>query len=145
MSAPNVVTGSCLCQTFRYKVTGPPKTTVICHCDSCRKGTGSAFMANSLYLKDQLQVLTGEDSLRVYVDNSTGSGKPLSKSFCSICGSSLFVSSESIDPSTVAITSGTMDLGPSKGEWEPKMEFFCARRREWLAPVEGTAKHDTMM
>lgn len=51
MSTPDVVTGSCLCQKVRYKVTGAPLTTIICHCDSCRKSTGSAFMANSFYLK----------------------------------------------------------------------------------------------
>ncbi|GIK05756.1 hypothetical protein Aspvir_009869 [Aspergillus viridinutans] len=145
MSAPDVVTGSCLCQTVRYKVTGAPKTTVVCHCESCRKASASAFMANSLYLKDQLQVLTGEDALRVYEDKSTGSGKPLSRSFCSNCGSSLFISSESLSPNMVTITSGTMDLGPSKSEWEPKMEVFCAKRREWVAPVEGTVKLNAMM
>ncbi|KAF4233914.1 hypothetical protein CNMCM8980_004110 [Aspergillus fumigatiaffinis] len=145
MSTPDTVTGSCLCQTVRYKVTGPPQSTIICHCDSCRKSTGSAFMANSFYMKDQLQVLTGEDALRVYDDKSTGSGKPLSRSFCSICGSPLFISSESIAPTAVTVTSGTMDIGPAKSEWEPKMEVFCARRREWLAPVEGTEKHDAMM
>jgi hypothetical protein len=52
MSTPDTVTGSCLCQTVRYKVTGPPQSTIICHCDSCRKSTGSAFMANSFYMKD---------------------------------------------------------------------------------------------
>ncbi|KAJ8187129.1 hypothetical protein LV157_004782 [Aspergillus fumigatus] len=145
MSTPDVVTGSCLCQKVRYKVTGAPLTTIICHCDSCRKSTGSAFMANSFYLKTQLQVLAGEEVLRVYHDRGTGSGKPLSRSFCSNCGSPLFISSESIDPAAVTVTSGTMDLRPARSEWAPAMEVFCARRREWLAPVEGTEKHDTMI
>ncbi|RHZ46075.1 GFA family protein [Aspergillus thermomutatus] len=144
MSASNIVTGSCLCQKIRYKVTGPPKTTIICHCDSCRKSTGSAFMANSFCLKDQLQLLTGEDVLRVYKDKDTASGNTLLRSFCSNCGSPLFISSKSLEYNAVTVTSGTMNLGPSKSEWEPKMEVFCMRRREWLAPMEGTEKRDTM-
>lgn len=52
MSTTNVIKGSCLCQRVQYEVTGPPKMTLVCHCDNCRKVTGSTFMANALYQKD---------------------------------------------------------------------------------------------
>jgi hypothetical protein len=50
--APSVITGSCLCGEIRYEVSGVPVTTLLCHCDNCRKCTGSSFMANSFYLKE---------------------------------------------------------------------------------------------
>lgn len=52
MSTANVIKGSCLCQRVQYEVTGPPKMRLLCHCDNCRKVTGSTFMANALYQKD---------------------------------------------------------------------------------------------
>lgn len=52
MSTANVIKGGCLCQSVQYQVTGAPKMTLVCHCDNCRKVTGSTFMANALYQKD---------------------------------------------------------------------------------------------
>jgi hypothetical protein len=33
-----------------------------------------------------------------------------------------------------------MDLG--KDSWKPSMEVFCIRRRGFIAPFEGTDKHE---
>lgn len=52
MSTANIIKGSCLCQEIQYEVTGAPQITLLCHCDDCRKVTGSVFMANSIYQKD---------------------------------------------------------------------------------------------
>lgn len=43
--------GSCLCGTVKYTISGPPSTTVLCHCISCKKASGSSFMANGFYEK----------------------------------------------------------------------------------------------
>jgi hypothetical protein len=44
--------GSCLCGAVQYEVIGDPYNILICHCESCQKATGSAFMANSWYKED---------------------------------------------------------------------------------------------
>ena len=44
-----VVKGSCLCGAIKYTIEGSPSTTVLCHCISCKKQSGSAFKANSIY------------------------------------------------------------------------------------------------
>ena len=41
------VSGSCICGRVRYEVENVLGNTVICYCNSCRKATGSLFMANS--------------------------------------------------------------------------------------------------
>ncbi|KAJ5605925.1 DUF636 domain protein [Penicillium lagena] len=144
--APSVITGSCLCGHIRYEVSRAPVTTLLCHCDNCRKCTGSSFMANSFYSKEQLRIIAGEDVLKVYEDKNQESGRVLSRSFCSNCGSPLFTTSQGIPEgeNAVAITSGTMDLEPSKSEWTPLQEFFCQKRRGWLPSLEGTITHDTV-
>lgn len=37
------MTGSCLCGTVRYAITGAFETVGHCHCSTCRKTHGAAF------------------------------------------------------------------------------------------------------
>ena len=56
MTATNsggIRTGSCLCQSIKYTVTGEPLTFRVCHCVNCKKASGSAFMTNAFY-KDEV-------------------------------------------------------------------------------------------
>lgn len=52
-AAPEPITGSCLCGGIQYEVTGEPMKRVMCHCENCRKFTGSSFMANS-FMKESV-------------------------------------------------------------------------------------------
>lgn len=51
MANEKVISGSCLCRQIRYEATGAPVMNMLCHCENCRKATGSFCMANSMYLK----------------------------------------------------------------------------------------------
>ena len=56
MAATNsgkIRTGSCLCQSIKYTVTGEPLTFRVCHCVNCKKASGSAFTTNAFY-KDEV-------------------------------------------------------------------------------------------
>lgn len=44
----------------------------------------------------------------------------------------------------VAIASGTIDIGPSRGNWAQQVELYCKNQREWIAPVEGTVRSEVM-
>ena len=52
-------TGGCLCGAIRYEVTAEPIRTFCCHCDSCRKATGSAFATNVFIKEADLKILQG--------------------------------------------------------------------------------------
>ncbi|KAJ7656260.1 Mss4-like protein [Mycena polygramma] len=58
-----------------------------------RKFTGSAFMTNAFFGADKITVTEGADLVRKYEDNDTTSRNTLTRSFCSECGTSLFLSS----------------------------------------------------
>ncbi|KAJ5355503.1 uncharacterized protein N7496_012715 [Penicillium cataractarum] len=139
MSDLPTISGSCLCQQIRYEISGDPQVRLLCHCDNCRKATGSSFMANAVYQEDQFRIISGEELLKIYKDSNNSSGNALSRTFCSNCGSPLFITN-SVFKGMLTVTSGTMDLGPSKSEWAPQVEVFCQSRREWLPPVEGAAQ-----
>lgn len=160
MSDQPTISGSCLCQQIRYELTGDPQVKLLCHCENCRKVTGFSFMANAVYQEDvstilshlqstdltlthskQLRIISGEDVLKIYKDRNNSKGTVLSRALCSNCSSPLFITN-SLHKGMLTVTSGTMDLGPSKTEWAPQVEVFCKSRREWLPSVEGTATCD---
>ncbi|GKT41383.1 putative glutathione-dependent formaldehyde-activating enzyme [Colletotrichum spaethianum] len=146
---PPLINGSCLCGAVKYTVAGGHPLTVLCHCNSCRKFTGSSFGANSLVDRKNLIVQDPESKISVYRAQTADSGTSLARSFCSACGSSLFVAHEKDFPNQVAVTSGTMDGvqgiegASSERLWMPKLEFFCKRKATWLS-TKGTTQRETM-
>jgi len=93
-------TGGCLCGAVTYRITGPMRRVVYCHCTQCRKTSGH-FVAATAVRHDQLQ-LTEESGLAWYRSSDIAK-----RGFCRDCGSSLFW-----DPSHgeyICIMAGTID------------------------------------
>ncbi|CAG8958552.1 hypothetical protein HYFRA_00009868 [Hymenoscyphus fraxineus] len=124
--------GSCLCGKVRYTITGQPKTRVVCHCLSCKKATGSSFMANEFYDREQVKIQDPDLVLKTYTDTSPESGSVLARSFCGNCGSNM-VAQNSKRPEAMAVASGTLDDETLLREWTPRLEFYCKRRSDWLS------------
>lgn len=95
-------TGRCECGHVRYRVTGPMRPVVNCHCRRCRRITGH-FMAATGCARDDLAFDTGE-SLRWY-EPAPG----VFYGFCGTCGSTLFWRSDS-NPGWISIAAGGLDL-----------------------------------
>jgi hypothetical protein len=51
--------GGCACGAVRYRTTGAPLRTSICHCKSCQRRTGSAFGVNVYFKDDEFQITRG--------------------------------------------------------------------------------------
>ena len=80
-------TGGCLCGKIRYKVNAVPQRIHNCHCDNCRKVTGSAFATNIFVAEDDIMITQGEPKFH---SHTADSGNVLVKEFCGNCGSQLF-------------------------------------------------------
>ena len=53
----------CCCEQAGIEVEGEPELNLVCHCDSCKRATGSAF-GISVYFKDEQIVRTfGETNI----------------------------------------------------------------------------------
>jgi len=74
---------SCLCGGVRFEVAGQLRDVVACHCQQCRKQTGS-YMSATGCADDQL-TMTASGTLAWY-DSTPG----YKRGFCSKCGSVLF-------------------------------------------------------
>lgn len=98
--AQQVRVGGCLCGAVRYKVEGPMKQVVACHCEMCRKQTGHLLATTAAWDK-QFQ-LTEETGLKWYQSS------PVSRrGFCDRCGSVLFFDTRG--DGKISITAGTLD------------------------------------
>ncbi len=76
-------TGSCLCGTVKFQVTGELPSPDACHCSKCRKVSGHYFA--SLDVPKSALTVSGSDKLSWYQ-----SSEKVKRGFCSVCGSSLF-------------------------------------------------------
>ena len=81
--AGGIQDGGCLCGDVRFRVTGPLRDVIACHCSMCRRATG-AFVAATAAADADLAV-TGADALRWY-----RSSDEAERGFCGRCGSNLF-------------------------------------------------------
>ena len=79
------IRGSCLCGAVRFDVESPFIRAGHCHCERCRKHSGTAVCTQARVSKDQFRLLERESFIRVY-----GKGQRAVKAFCVNCGSSLF-------------------------------------------------------
>ncbi|MEM7178772.1 MAG: GFA family protein [Pseudomonadota bacterium] len=96
-------TGSCLCGAVAYRVDGPLRDVLACHCTQCRKTSGNFVTATSC-AKSDLSI-AGEASISWFT-----SSPGVRRGFCSVCGSQLFW--DVAARSTMSIFAGTLDGDP---------------------------------
>lgn len=91
--------GGCLCGAIRYRVGGPLREVVFCHCSRCRRTHGH-FAAYTACARADLELLEAR-GLRWYESDERRRG------FCAECGASVFWERE--ESPTVSISAGTVD------------------------------------
>ncbi|KAJ7491949.1 DUF636 domain-containing protein [Mycena latifolia] len=147
--------GSCLCRKVRFTVSGEPFQYAVCHCINCKKFAGafrSAFMTNAFFNSKDISVTAGQDLVRQYADSDTTSGNTLTRSFCSECGTSLFLSSPTKTDWT-SVCPGTVEDSQEWGGYNYSSLFsayhhFSVPRREsrpdaklpWVTGLHMTPK-----
>lgn len=82
--------GTCLCGSIQITITdnelfSKPRGH-LCHCANCRKSSGSYAASNLVIETEKVKVEDRKGTLKEYIDTATGSGKDLSRFFCSNCG-----------------------------------------------------------
>lgn len=119
--------GSCLCGQVRFEVDGAFERFFLCHCEYCRKDTGSAHAANLFTSTGSLKWLSGADQVRSFNLPSTRHAR----SFCSICGSALPY--QQAGSALLVVPAGSLD---SKLHLRPDAHIFAASRAGWDQQLE---------
>lgn len=120
-----VFAGSCLCGQVRYKVAGPLREVIGCHCNQCRKTTGHFMAATAAQLEDFM--LTTDSGLKWF--QSSDDAK---RGFCGECGSTLFWQADGRD--YLAIAAGTLD---GKTGLKLAGHIFCADKGDYYEICDG--------
>ncbi|MEZ6852355.1 GFA family protein [Halodesulfovibrio aestuarii] len=115
-------TGSCLCGEVTFEVDGDFENFFLCHCERCRKDTGSAHAANLFSSTAQLRWLSGKENVKTFNFKSTGH----IKSFCSVCGSAL--PNIQMDGTLLVIPAGCLD---SDVPIKPQGHIYVANKANW--------------
>jgi len=81
------IRGSCLCGGVRFEIDAAAGPFEICHCNRCRKVSGSAGMTGLGVRTDQFRLLAGRELIRSYAAPLLYEPPPYRTYFCSRCGS----------------------------------------------------------
>ena len=101
-----MITGHCLCGKVRYEVTGTPLAMMYCHCEECRRATGSSLNTSLFVKREQFRIVSGESSVAFHETSPDNL-----RHFCSSCGSPLF--KYFVEPTgMMTIRAGTLDSDP---------------------------------
>lgn len=76
--------GGCHCGAVRFRLIGPLTPLLICHCDDCRRISGTSWAATSV--PDHCFKITSSSAALRWYDSSSWA----KRGFCNICGSSMF-------------------------------------------------------
>ena len=122
--------GGCLCGTIRYRITGAPMHSVICHCRSCRRASGAPTVAWVTAERSQVEFLAG-------TPRAFQSSPGVVRQFCAACGSALTYSN-SDSPTTIDLTTASLD-DPSR--FPPTKEVWMEHRVSWQPIDPALTQH----
>jgi hypothetical protein len=94
-------TGGCLCGAIRYRATAAPLRALLCHCETCRRVSGSAFLGFVHFPKAEFAWQSREPA-------RYRSSAYAERGFCPDCGSTLSMHEEVLDD-RVQVTLGSLD------------------------------------
>ncbi len=116
--------GGCACGEVRYRLTSDPLFVHCCHCLSCQRQTGSAFVINLLIEADRVQMLAAEPQ-PVDVPRDDGSTQRIFR--CPTCQVAVY--SEYGRPEVRFVRAGTLDQ-PSGVV--PDVHIFTRSKLGWV-------------
>lgn len=123
--------GSCLCGAVRFEVEGAFDRFYLCHCEHCRKDTGSAHAANLFSSSATLKWISGAESVRQF----DLPGTRHSKGFCCVCGSAL--PRIQMNGKLIVVPAGSLN---SSIDIRPDAHIFMSSRAAWDEALEQVPK-----
>ncbi|ORY17259.1 Mss4-like protein, partial [Clohesyomyces aquaticus] len=131
-------TGECLCKKISFRTTGPEINFAICHCDNCRRKTGTVFTANAWFQDTNFEFTSGSELLQQQYDALMDSWDIVNNWFCSNFGSLMLTKGYRM-PGISIVPCG---LFRGKQEWKPDYEQY-RRSRTCLVECVESAKDES--
>jgi hypothetical protein len=125
------VSGACLCRAVGFEVDLPSLFCAHCHCSMCQRNHGAGFVTWFGVPYTQFRIVRGSGQLRRFASSDHGT-----RSFCGICGSSLFCESTR-HPEHLDIVLANMQ-GPI--DRAPEIHVFFSDRARWIEVTDSLPK-----
>ena len=126
--------GSCLCSGVHFSFLLPHVRFHYCHCESCRKTTGSSNASNILIPRAQFRWEKGEAIIARFTDSVVNPG--FRRWFCSRCGGP--VPRLNRTDEFFVVPAGLLD---SPLSIRPERSIYWSERAKWLVAVDEIPKH----
>ena len=97
--------GGCSCGSVRFELAGDPLWVLACHCDACKKRTGSAYGVAVMVGNQTVKEFSGKTRTFTRIGDS---GNKIQYDFCPDCGTTLRWHVD-IVPGRQAFAGGTFD------------------------------------
>ena len=117
--------GGCICGGVRFRASGPPKWTIWCHCQSCRKHTGAPASAFAAFDEAVVEMTNGAIT-------KFSSSPGVRRGFCATCGSTLTCEGDT-RPGELHFHIGAFDAAERLA---PMGEFYPEERLPWVHLVD---------
>jgi hypothetical protein len=126
MQSTPIITGGCLCGSIRYEAAGEASDTTHCHCRTCRRASGAAFVTWASFAMNGFKFTRARPA-------SYHSSENVRRSFCSSCGTPLTYRRLDL-PDTIDVTLGSMD---DPDQLRPEDHTWTESRLSWIVLADG--------
>ena len=126
--------GWCLCGNLQFELQGQPLWVAHCHCESCRRSTGSAVATFVGCKKEQLAYTRGK---RKFYASSPG----VQRGFCADCGTPMTYEADRY-PDEVHLYVSTLD---NPGAYRPQVHVFFAQRVPWMDLEDDLPRYEGLV
>ena len=121
-----MIRGSCLCGGVQFGITEPDGPFEICHCNRCRKVSGSSSMATLAVRTKDFSLLAGRDLIASYAAPILYQAPAYETYFCKVCGSP--VPAAENDGEYIEVPAGLFDDDPVR---KPDKHIFVELLPNW--------------
>lgn len=121
--------GGCLCGATRYRVDSDPLSVCHCHCQSCQRASGGAFVPWASFAKRDFHFQATEP-----IKHNSSEG--VIRTFCGRCGTSLTY--EQIAEDSIDITVATLD---DPGSLTPTSHIWVSDKLPWITISDGLPQY----
>jgi len=118
--------GGCLCGAVRYEASAAPRNLCYCHCESCRRASGSPVVAWGTFDRSGFRITNG--ALAEF-----HSSAPVTRGYCAACGSCLTYRHEA-RATEIDVTLASLDEAE---QFAPQMHVWVADKLPWVRIEDG--------
>jgi len=128
--AGKAYTGGCLCGRIRYRATGKPTNETHCHCETCRRASGAAFVSWATFQFADFDFTKGKPA-------RFDSSEIAFRQFCPSCGTQLTFQFHK-SPQSIDVTLASLD---DPGAITPVDHIWTMWQLPWIKLADGLPRH----